>query len=213
MGNAVQESSQVQISREEYLTHLDNLSREWKTSHKEGLKLRLKTGQLLNGHFGNPFESRQKRGERKLEEAARKLGVAESELSRMRHFAHHFDSILDLEVKHPEAKTWSAVKDLLPGLRPGGKQTKSGGVSFKRTKRALSDLSSKLLAVEEPSESEKKDLREAFMGLVKVLEERFQILIHVGDAPEDPVPSDAAEGESSEASQPASDAKVEATVV
>jgi hypothetical protein len=101
--------------------HLDEfllaeLTQLWQAHHRRGLEVRHQTGVLLNNHFGQPTE-RQAYGEATLKHCSASLGVAESDLSRMRWFAHHFESVEDLSNKHPTVTTWTKVKELLASLR------------------------------------------------------------------------------------------------
>src|SRR3954454_14997824 len=103
------------ITREEFLRRLGQLAEKWQARHGAGLEIRHETGKLLNERFGPPT-AKQKRGEGVLKEVVERLQVAESELSRMRRFAFHFESVKAQKEKYPEATTWTAVKDLLPRL-------------------------------------------------------------------------------------------------
>jgi len=92
------------------------LSRRWKSSHREDLKLRHFTGLWLNDQHGPPT-SRQDYGKGTLRKYQTSLGVGESDVSRMRWFAHEFKSVEDLKAKHPKATSWTKVKEVLAKLR------------------------------------------------------------------------------------------------
>jgi hypothetical protein len=91
---------------------IDRLVDLWKPHQKRGLEVRLETGRLLNQRLGLPTE-RLTYGQQILKTVAQKLDIAESDLNRMRWFSQTFESIEDLERKHPEVTTWTKVKDLL----------------------------------------------------------------------------------------------------
>lgn len=95
---------------------LDQLSKMWQDHHKRGLELRHQTGVKLNERFGPPT-ARQAYGEANLQRYSETLGVAESDLSRMRWFAHLFKSVEDFRAAHPAETTWTKVKELLARLR------------------------------------------------------------------------------------------------
>jgi GGDEF domain-containing protein len=191
------------ISREEFLPRLDQLAEKWRAHRGVDLEIRHEAGKLLNDHFGPPTK-RQKRGEQVLKEAAERLRTTESELSRMRRFASSFESFADLMEKYPDATTWTAVKGLLPKLKPqGGRQTggsgngtaSSGGrkqarpVQFGRVKQALANLSSKLRKAREVlSEDEKKELRQQFQELAKAISDCLQIPVSVGQVSAETAP-------------------------
>jgi len=194
---------QATITREEFLRRLGQLAEKWQAHRGAELEIRHETGKLLNDHFGPPT-AKQTRGQGVLKEAAERLQVAESELSRMRRFAFHFESLKDLEEKHPEATTWTAVKGLLPRLKPQGAQRKNGSangaaspakrkqarpVQFGRVKQSLANLSSKLrMAREALSEDEKKELLAQFKELAEAISDCLHIPVSVGQVSEEPAP-------------------------
>ena len=109
---------------------LTKLTRLWKSHHKADLVLRWKTGKLLNKRLGLP-KGRQSYGRAVVKKASKLLGLATSELSRMRWFAYHFTGLKDLKQKHPNADSWTKVKELLPTLnspkkKRAGKQLTPG---------------------------------------------------------------------------------------
>jgi hypothetical protein len=101
---------------------------EWRIHSEKSLKIRHKTGKLLNDYIGRP-STRTKRGEGVVETVCEQLRISKSEASRIRWFALLFSSIEDLQERHPEAKSWSAVKDLLPKLKAERSKLKEGGQS------------------------------------------------------------------------------------
>lgn len=88
----------------------------WADEHTRSLAVRRETGSLLNARLGSPAE-RQPRGQSVLKQAADKLHIAESELNRMRWFAH-----LSQDEKScwgevpPGSRTWTKFKEILPDL-------------------------------------------------------------------------------------------------
>jgi len=107
----------AQISGEQFKERLGDLTVRWQKSTDTDLEIRHQTGALLNDRYGKPGK-RLKRGQEILREVAEQLQVAQSELSRMRRLAFHFESVEDLKKKHPEVTNWTAVKCLLPKLKP-----------------------------------------------------------------------------------------------
>jgi hypothetical protein len=191
-----------------YVKDLDSLAQDWAAHRGAGLELRHKTGKVLNDQFGVPGETRQKRGDHTLKEAAEKLKTSQAEISRMRWLAHHFKSVEDLNDQHPNATTWTAVKEILSDLSPrsDGKgkaspesaakssgQKESATAKFPEIKKTFANLSSNLPAVtKELSEDEKKELLEKFRDLVKAFEECLNIRVSVEVKPVEsvsPMPS------------------------
>jgi hypothetical protein len=187
------------ITREEFLRRLGQLAEKWQAHHGAGLEIRHETGKLLNERFGPPT-AKQKRGEGVLKEVVERLQVAESELSRMRRFAFHFESVKALKEKYPEATTWTAVKDLLPRLNKPKKGSAKGAASrakrkqakpvqFGRVKQSLANLSSKLRKAREVlSDDEKKELLAQFRELAEAISDCLKIPVSVGQVSEEPAP-------------------------
>ncbi len=82
------------------------LAKEWKAHDRVDLKLRWKTGFLLNYHLGPPTE-RQPRGERTLETFAAIVRKDKWTLSRCRWLAFHFKTSSSFEAKFREHTTWT----------------------------------------------------------------------------------------------------------
>jgi hypothetical protein len=107
-------------------TLLNELMQLWEPHRRHGLDVRYQTGVLLNERFGKQSK-RQRYGGETLKRFASALGLAQSELSRMRRFASTFGSVDELRAQHPDIVTWTEVKILLATLtdrrRAGGKAT------------------------------------------------------------------------------------------
>jgi hypothetical protein len=88
------------------------INKIWERHRKQGLEDRHRTGVLLNEKFG-PVNVRQRHGKKVLKDYSAGLGIAVSELSRMRGFAARFVSVADMKTQHPDVKTWTQVKELL----------------------------------------------------------------------------------------------------
>jgi hypothetical protein len=107
----------AQITEEQFQKRLGELATKWQQATDTDLEIRHQTGALLNERYGKP-DKRLKRGQEILRVVAGQLQVAQSELSRMRRLAFHFESVEDLKKKHSEVTNWTAVKGLLPKLKP-----------------------------------------------------------------------------------------------
>jgi len=108
-----------EVTEEQFKQRLEGLAAQWQNARDTDLEIRHQTGALLNERYGNP-DKRLPRGKEILAEVAGQLQVAQSELSRTRRFAFHFKSVEDLRSTHPEVTSWTAVKGLLPTLKPQG---------------------------------------------------------------------------------------------
>jgi hypothetical protein len=88
----------------------------WAQHHQRSIAVRHETGRMLNTRFGEPG-TRQTYGSATLKLYGEKLGIAESELSRMRAFASSFKSLAELKERFPDVHTWKQVRQLLAKLR------------------------------------------------------------------------------------------------
>jgi len=214
--------AQATINLEDFSHRLGQLVERWRKHRDVDLELRLETGALLNQRYGDPTQ-RQNRGDETLEKAAKQLGIVVSEVSRMRNFAHNFKSLAVLKEKHPEATTWTAVKNLLPSLNPNGKkQGKAGSdgtgkATSKPEERtpvadilsdALIRLSSQLRdSRRDLSEKERERLVVQVHELAKALAECLQISVSV-EVPSDATPAADQAGEVSAVPRPSADQAV-----
>jgi len=158
------------------------LSRMWQTSHGDDLKLRHFTGAWLNKQHGPPT-TRQAYGERTLQRYINKLGVAESDLSRMRWFAFSFKSVSELKDKEPTATTWTKVKEIIarrrhPQAAPAAKPT-SNDMKLVVAERPVDQMIGAMRTLQSHAaqvgkltkdSDEWKKARAAFEELVKVVE-------------------------------------------
>jgi len=150
------------------------LAELWRRHHRKGLETRHRTGVLLNERLGPPEEA-QAYGRGVLKEAGKVCRIAQSDLSRMRWFAHLFDKLEAFQQEHPGVNSWTEVKELLPRLKPrkGGEtgdqtatrsRTATGGVT-----RSLTGLIKKLEGMESiPEGGPGEALRGKLQELIEV---------------------------------------------
>jgi len=159
---------------------LNELVPLWRDHHSRGLELRHETGLRLNKRFGTPGE-RQEYGKATLRLYSEKLGVSESELSRMRRFAEHFKSFDDFKTQHSTVTTWTKVKVLLAVLRrPAAPVAEASGDQKKSVaERPVDQMIEAVRSIQKyannvgqlPLDSDDwKALDEAVRGMLKVVE-------------------------------------------
>jgi hypothetical protein len=85
----------------EDLSLLDRLVKLWKSNAERNLRTHHQMGTELNGRLGPPTE-RQPHGQQVLEKCREELGIAPSDLNRMRWFSHLFRTFSDFRKQHPE---------------------------------------------------------------------------------------------------------------
>ena len=196
--------SQENEAEAAFVEKLKELAEKWKAQHGKDLEIRYETGVVLNERFKEPTE-RQKRGDEVLKGAAKQLGVHESDLSRMRWFAHLFKSPDDLRSQHPDVTNWTSFKDLPPQLqrqRAGSGQSSSGASTPKKThwlrtvKGALQKISTaegeKGIAL---TPEEAKDLLAQFMKVAQAIGGRLRVRVSVEEVKAESTPPPADEGE------------------
>jgi hypothetical protein len=137
-------TSGVDSSKEEAL--LCQLEELWQPHYEKDLEVRFQMGVLLNDHpeIGPPTE-RKSYGEKIMIRVAERLALTPGELSRLRWFAHHFQSVEEFHSKHPEVKSWQKVKVLLAKLSPAkgngeGKKTAAKNVTPRLCQKVTSSL-------------------------------------------------------------------------
>jgi hypothetical protein len=89
----------------------------WEKHETRGLEARHALGKLLNAQLETAAK-RQKYGAQVLKRAAKELGIARSELTRMMQFAKQFADVCELQKQHPGAN-WTLVRQLL--AKPSGR--------------------------------------------------------------------------------------------
>jgi len=164
---------------------LDLLAKLWKSQAASDLGARHRTGTLLNERLGAPT-ARQSHGRRVLKLVAEKLGIAESDLNRMRWLSHLFVDLASLRQSHPEIDSWTKFKAALPSLKPvKGDQARKpvadpprpalGGVV-----KSLANLTSKLNGLDiRPEKAEKEKFLTGLRELAKAASSRFKINVEV----------------------------------
>jgi hypothetical protein len=154
-------------------------SDEFRSHQEGGLKIRHRIGARVNRYFGTP-DKRQKRGAEVLKAAVEQLRTTESELSRMRWFAHHFPTLEGFQQAHPVATTWTAVKELLPKLRLKAQSPTRTSLPLNGLKRSMATLSSKLDQLQqELSGDQREDLLKEFRAVVGAAERCLKVKISV----------------------------------
>lgn len=172
------------ISSKNFERQLDNLAERWKSHHEAGLALRHETGVLLNLRHGDPTQ-RQPQGKKVMKGVAKKLGVQESELSRMRRFAHHFKSVEDLHQHHPKVTTWTQVRELLTGLSKDGppKKRSASAKSAARTRVVTKSLTNLITAFRQLSkklgDEERQRVLEGLQKFVKAVPSCLKVRLEI----------------------------------
>lgn len=162
------------LSKEAFEARLALLVDRWNAHQDKDLAIRHETGALLNLRYGHPSQ-RQRRGAKTMKKVSERLGILESELSRIRWFANHFKSMDDLRAGYPDVKNWTQVRNLLCKLSKGGKATVAPAMEkpnavFRKVHRALAALTSAFKGFgTAPSPKDRKELRGGLQDFVSAL--------------------------------------------
>jgi len=166
---------------------LGQLAKLWKSHAECDLGTRHQTGKLLNGRLGPPTKSLAQGG-KVLKMAAEELEIAESDLNRMRWFAHLFVDLATLRQDHPEIDSWTKFKAALPSLKPPrGDQAKKPAANPSRpalrgVARSLANVTTKLNGLDfRPRKAEQETLMGALRELAEAVNRRFKIRVMVVD--------------------------------
>jgi len=164
---------------------LDQLAKLWKSHAVCDLETRHKTGKLLNGRLGPPTKSLAQ-GRKVLKLAAEELAIAESDLNRMRWFAHLFVDLAALRQAHPAIDSWTKFKAALPSLKPSkGNQAKKPAANPSRpalrgVARSFTNLTAKLNGLGfQPRKVEREMLVDALRELAEAASRRLKIRVVV----------------------------------
>jgi hypothetical protein len=163
---------------------VDRLVNLWKSHAERGLGTRHQTGRLLNERLGSP-DRRQPHARQVLKMVAGELGIAESDLNRMRWYAHLTDATA-LRQDHPEITSWTRIKEELTNLKAEygfGARKPSASPSrpaFGGFARSLANLTSKLNGLDiRPAGAERQKLVDALRGLAEAASRRLRIDVEV----------------------------------
>jgi len=164
---------------------LGQLAKLWKDQAERDLATRHQTGRLLNERLGPPTKSLAQ-GQKVLKMAAETVGIAESDLNRMRWLAHLFVDLAALRRSHPAIDSWTKFKAALPSLKPSkGDQAKKPTANPSRpalrgVARSLANVTAKLngLAIR-PKGAERKAFVDALRKLAEAVTRRFKIRVVV----------------------------------
>jgi len=181
--NGTKNDDRAALAKDQKL--VDRLVDLWRSDAERDLATRHQTGKLLNGRLGPP-DKRQPHARRVLKTAAERLGIAESDLNRMRWFAHLFADVASLQRSHPGVTNWTRFKETLPSLMPhkGGEAKKPAAnpsrPAFGGFARSLANLTSKLIGLDSrPDDAERARLVVGLRELAEAASSRLMINVLV----------------------------------
>jgi len=164
---------------------LDRVAKLWGDQAERDLGARHQTGKLLNERLGTP-DKRQPHARRVLKMVAERLGIAESDLNRMRWFADRFVDLTAFRQVHPDITNWTGVKEVLPSLMPakGGQARKPAAnpsrPALRGVVKSCTNLASKLIGLDfQPGDAERNEFLDAFQKLAEAASSRLNIRVSV----------------------------------
>ena len=163
---------------------VDRLVNLWRSNAERDLGTRHQTGRLLNERLGSP-EKRQPHSRRVLKMVAGELGIAESDLNRMRWYAHLVDATA-LQQDHPEITSWTRFKEELTSLKAeygfGARKLPANPSrpAFGGFARSLATLTAKLIGLDSrPDDAERAKLVVGLRELAEAASSRLMINVVV----------------------------------
>lgn len=169
---------------------LDQLAKLWSSRHQKDLETRHQTGLILNKRLGSP-EERLPYGGGFIGDASKLLGLTKGELSRMRWFAQHFETLVDFQTEHPDIKTWAGIKELLPTLNPkkdsSGKvrETDPAEAAFRKADRHLEQVLKIFMDINKPKGASRHSLISGVDRLMKVAASKLKLRYTLEEEDED----------------------------
>jgi hypothetical protein len=163
---------------------VDRLVNLWKSNAERDLGTRHQTGRLLNERLGSP-DRRQLHARRVLKMVAGEVGIAESDLNRMRWYAHLADTHT-VRQDHPEITSWTRFKEELTSLKAeygfGARKPSANAYrpAFGGFARSLANLTSKLIGLDSrPDDAERAKLVVGLRELAEAASSRLMINVVV----------------------------------
>jgi hypothetical protein len=163
---------------------VDRLVNLWRSNAERDLGTRHETGRLLNKRLGSP-DRRQLHARRVLKMVAGEVGIAESDLNRMRWYAHLLGTTA-VRRDHPEITSWTRFKEELTSLKAEygfGARKPSASPSrpaFGGFARSLANLTSKLIGLDSrPDDAERAKLVVGLRELAEAASSRLMIKVVV----------------------------------
>ncbi len=89
----------------------------WIPHRLRDLKVRYEMGVLLNQKLGVPTV-RQSYGQGTIQRVSKELNLDKSDISRMRRFAHQYESFETFQQSEPTATSWHKVRELVTSEKP-----------------------------------------------------------------------------------------------
>jgi len=180
--NGTKDDDQATLAKDRKL--IDRLVNLWRSDAERDLGTRHRTGRLLNERLGSP-DKRQPHARRVLKMVAGELEIAESDLNRMRWFAHLADATA-LRQDHPEITSWTRFKEELTSLKaeygfgarkPSANRSRLALGGFARS---LANLTSKLIGLDSrPDDAERAKLVVGLRELAEAATSRLMINVVV----------------------------------
>ncbi len=173
---------QATVAKDQKL--VDRLVILWRSNAERDLGTRYQTGRLLNERLGSP-DKRQPHARRVLKKVAEELEIAESDLNRMRWYAHLVDATA-LRQDHPEIDSWTRFKEELPDLKAeygfGARKPamNPSRPAFGGFAKSLANLTSKLIGLDSrPDDAERAKLVVGLRELAEAASSRLMINVVV----------------------------------
>ena len=168
-------SSQNQTSQKHVTDEapfLQSLSDFWKPHQRRDLEIRYQLGVMLNDTLGKP-SVRQNHGIGTIQRISEELSIDKSDISRMRRFAHQYESFEAFTEAEPDVHCWTQVRNLIAKSRAS--KTSTDSRASWGTKRSLKSLIERFRSDHDFSEQQRNEISRALRELISLAEAKLGI--------------------------------------
>ena len=164
------QTSQKHVPDEE--AFLKSLCDFWKPRQRRDLENRYQLGVMLNDTLGKP-SVRQNHGIGTIQRISKELSIDKSDISRMRRFAHQYESFEAFTEAEPDVHCWTQVRNLIAKSRAS--KTSTDARASWGTKRSLNSLIKCFSSDHEFCETQADEIRCALRELFNLAQAKLGI--------------------------------------
>ena len=164
------QTSQKHVTDEE--AFLKSLCDFWKPRQRRDLENRYQLGVMLNDTLGKP-SVRQNHGIGTIQRISKELSIDKSDISRMRRFAHQYESFEAFTEAEPDVHCWTQVRNLIAKSRAS--KTSTDARASWGTKRSLNSLIKCFSSDHEFCETQADEIRCALCELFNLAQAKLGI--------------------------------------
>ena len=151
---------------------LKSLCDFWKPRQRRDLENRYQLGAMLNDTLGKP-SVRQNHGIGTIQRISKELSIDKSDISRMRRFAHQYESFEAFTEAEPDVHCWTQVRNLIAKCKAS--KTSTDSRASWGTKRSLKSLIERFSSAHDFSGPQADEIRCALRELFSLAQAKLGI--------------------------------------